>query len=137
MKWLANLFGGGITEPIEAIGGIIDDLHTSGEEKAAAKIVMTKLRQNPLKMQAAINAIQAQHRSMFVAGGRPFIIWVCGFALLYMWPIRMLISDIAFLIGGGALPELAVTAADVTALLAPILGLGLLRSGEKAAKVTK
>ena len=34
-----------------------------------------------IKYQQQINEIQAHHRSIFVAGARPFILWVCGFAL--------------------------------------------------------
>jgi len=123
--------GAGIAAPIDAIGGVIDELHTSREEKDAAKIVLAKLRQEPAKLQTAVNALQAQHRSVFVAGGRPFIIWVCGWALAYMWPIRMLMSDIVFIAGGKPLPAVGLSTADVVALLGPILGLGLLRTGEK------
>jgi len=128
-----TIFGTGVAAPIEAIGNVIDDLHTSKEEKDAAKIVMERLRQQPAKLQAAINAIEAQHRSMFVAGGRPFIIWVCGWTLAYIWILRIVFSDIMVAFGGQALPELDVSASDVVLLLGPILGLGTLRTGEKLA----
>ena len=33
MKFLANLVGGGIAEPIEAVGNVFDKLFTSDEER--------------------------------------------------------------------------------------------------------
>ena len=133
MAFWQKIIGATIADPIDAIGGVIDELHTSREEKDAAKIVMERLRQEPAKMQAAINAIQAQHRSIFVAGGRPFIIWVCGWTLAYIWIIRILMSDIMVALGSKPLPMLDVSAADVILLLGPILGLGTLRTSEKLA----
>lgn len=137
MGFWSSLVGGGLASPIEAIGDVIDDVHTSAEEKAAAKIVMERLRQEPAKLQAAINHAQVQHRSVFVAGGRPFILWVCGFALAYIWFIRIIMSDIIVAFDGPPLPVLDVSAADVVGLLGPILGLGALRTGEKLAGKAK
>lgn len=133
MSWFKGWFGSAVAEPIEAITGLVDELHTSREEKDAARIVIEKLRQEPARLQAVIGMIQAQHRSFFVAGGRPFIIWVCGWTLAYLWPIRLFISDMAYLTGASALPETSIGAADVVALLGPILGLGAMRTGEKLA----
>lgn len=137
MSFWGTLFGAGIAAPIDAIGRVIDDVHTSGEEKAAAKIVMEKLRQEPAKLQAAINAIEAQHRSVFVAGWRPFVGWVCGWALAYLWLIRAIFSDMIAALGGPPLPPLDITVTDVIALLGPLLGLGTLRTTEKLGKVSK
>lgn len=133
MSWFSKLIGGSLADPVEAVTGLIDELHTSREEKDAARIVMERLRQEPGKLQAAVNAIQAQHRTMFVAGARPFIIWVCGWTLAYIWIIRILLSDMIVTFGGDPLPVLDVGAADVILLLGPILGLGTLRTGEKLA----
>lgn len=41
-----------------------------------------------IEIQNEVNKIEAQHRSIFVAGWRPFIGWVCGLALLYNFIIR-------------------------------------------------
>ena len=39
--------------------------------------------QKLIEMQTAINEMEAKHRTIFVAGWRPFIGWVCGIALAY------------------------------------------------------
>ena len=41
-----------------------------------------------LEIQTKINEVEAKHRSVFVAGWRPFIGWVCGLALAYNFIIR-------------------------------------------------
>ena len=48
--------------------------------------------QKLIELQAEINKIEAQHRTIFVAGWRPFIGWVCGFALAYNFVIRELFT---------------------------------------------
>jgi hypothetical protein len=55
---------------------------------------------------------EAGHRSIFVAGWRPFIGWVCGFAHVT------------------AIPKLTGTETLVTVLLS-LLGLGAMRTAEK------
>ena len=37
--------------------------------------------QKLIELQGEINKIEAQHRTIFVAGWRPFIGWVCGFVV--------------------------------------------------------
>ena len=46
-----------------------------------------------LEIQTRINEIEAQHRTVFVAGWRPFIGWVCGVALAYNFVIRDLFNS--------------------------------------------
>ena len=82
MGWLSSLVGGSVVEPIAAIGSVLDNLITTDEERAAADLLKSKLAQQPQMAQAEINKVQAQHRSTFVAGARPFLMWVCGLRLL-------------------------------------------------------
>ena len=43
---LGNLFSGGAAELVKGVGGVIDDLHTSGEEKLAAENKIKELISN-------------------------------------------------------------------------------------------
>ena len=43
MSILTNLFAGGAADLVEGVGGVIDNLHTSKEEKLAAKQQMQQL----------------------------------------------------------------------------------------------
>ncbi len=131
MGFWSRFIGGGVASAVDAVGSVIDDVHTSDEERAAAQIVMERLRQEPAKLQAAINQVEAQHRSVFVAGWRPFIGWVCGLALAYIWLMRPLLGDFLDAAFGYSLPKLAIDAFDMITLLGPLLGLGGLRTVEK------
>jgi len=46
MSILSTIFSGGAKDLVEGVGGVIDDLHTSKEEKLAAKLKMKELISN-------------------------------------------------------------------------------------------
>ena len=86
--------------------------------------------------QLEINKAEGQHRSIFVAGWRPFIGWTCGFALAYTYVIQPMAS---FILGQTGqliqLPEVDMTL--MMPVLLGMLGLGGLRTFEKFKKVSK
>ena len=66
---------------------VVDKFIETPDEKAAFKTVMAKMAQEPGLAQVELNKIGAAHRSIFVAGWRPFIGWVCGISLaIYYLP---------------------------------------------------
>ena len=139
MGILATIFGGGksIAEPVNAVGNILDKLFTSKDEKLTHEEVRMRLMMKPDIAQVELNKIEAQHRSIFVAGWRPFIGWVCGVALAYNFIIRDLM---AWMIGlwsstTEAPPELAMT--HLMTVLMGMLGLGGMRTYEKLKGVSK
>ena len=88
MGWLAKLAGGGIAETVKGVAEVVDRFVETPDEKAAFKTVMAKMAQEPALAQVELNKIGAAHRSLFVAGWRPFIGWVCGFGLAYAFLIN-------------------------------------------------
>ena len=86
----------------------------------------------PSLAQIELNKIEAGHRSIFVAGWRPFIGWVCGIALLWHFILFDLLSWITVnhFPHVTALPELTETETLVTVLLS-LLGLGAMQTVEK------
>lgn len=88
--------------------------------------------------QAEINKTEAQHPSVFVAGWRPFIGWVCGVALAWHFLGFDLANwlRIAFFPETPAPPALSGTETLVTVLLS-MLGLGGLRTVEKLKGVSR
>lgn len=89
-----------------------------------------------LKAQAEVNAKEAQHKSIFVAGWRPFVGWVCGFSLLYAAMLYPFMQFIAVLTGfSGQFPSLDT---DTTMqILLGMLGLGVYRTYEKTKGVAR
>ena len=80
--------------------------------------------------QINVNKTEANHKSIFVAGWRPFVGWVCGFGLLYASVIEPLMRFIATLNDyTGAFPVLDTTI--TMQVLLGMLGLGLMRTKEK------
>ena len=77
-----------LTGPIEAVGNVLDALFTSDKERLDKKAVLARIAQQPTLVQGEINKIEAAHKSVFVAGWRPFIGWVCGLALFYNFIAR-------------------------------------------------
>tara|TARA_R110001606_G_scaffold199842_1_gene347644 strand:- start:497 stop:901 length:405 start_codon:yes stop_codon:yes gene_type:complete len=128
MGILSGLFGGGsaVAQPIEAIGNIIDNVFTSDEERAQGELLKQKLAMQPSMMQAEINKVQAGHRSTFVAGARPFLMWVCGMGFLFAFVINPILQWVAPELGS---PELPLDA--MLELTLAMLGLAGLRTVEK------
>lgn len=81
--------------------------------------------------QIELNKIEASHKSIFVAGWRPFIGWVCGSALAYQFIIRDLICYIMRVIGSTAElpPQIDIT--QLITILTTMLGMYGLRTFEK------
>lgn len=125
MKILSNLLGANITDPIEAIGNAIDKVTTTDEERLQAQAVLERLRQKPGALQVELNKVEASHRSVFVAGWRPFIGWVCGMGLAFVF----LVNPILQWATGDKGPDLPFEA--MSELILALLGMGALRSAEK------
>jgi len=90
--------------PIEAVGNVLDALFTSDNERLDKKAVLARIAQQPALVQGEINKIEAAHKSVFVAGWRPFIGWVCGLALCYNFIIRdLMVWGLA--LTGGDVPQ--------------------------------
>lgn len=132
MGWLSKLVGvPDAGEIIEKTGGVLDKLFTSKDEKMTHAEIMAKIQQNPASWQAQINMIGAGHRSIFVAGWRPFIGWVCGVGLAFVFLINPIIQWST----GDPGPELPQEV--MTQLVLALLGLGALRTAEKLGGAAK
>lgn len=133
MAFLGGLLKGAaeIASPIEAIGNVLDKLFTSDEEKLDKEALLARLAQQPYLAQAEINRIEAQHRSVFVAGWRPAIGWVCAAALFWTYLGHPLFVWAAALWAPGLTPPALGTEDVLFELVLAMLGLGSLRTFEK------
>lgn len=133
MGVLSKIFGVGEVVPaISAVGNVLDGLFTSKDEKLTHEEIRMRIAQQPHMVQTEINKIEAQHRSVFVAGWRPWIGWVCGFGILNLVLVNPWIQWVTGLPG----PELP--AETIMQLTLGILGLlGTMRTVEKIKGKTK
>ena len=120
--------------PLFELGkGIIDRLFPDPAKKAEAELELLKMTQagdlQVILAQLQINAKEAQHPSIFVAGGRPFIMWVCGIGFMYATLLQPLFTWLSSIKGWPAPPQIDT---DVLMYaLGGLLGLGGFRSVEK------
>lgn len=70
---------------VEAVGGVIDSLHTSDKERLDAEIELAKIDASLLTGQMDVNKAEAQHASIFVAGWRPACGWIGAAAMAYQF----------------------------------------------------
>ncbi len=115
------------------VTGLLDKFIEDKDQKnALAHEIATmseKHSHEALKGQLEINKMEAAHKSLFVAGWRPAIGWICALGLLYNTIVANIISIWV------AVPEVDTT------LLVPVmmgmLGLGAMRSYEKVNSVAR
>lgn len=126
--WLINLLGGGI---IQTIASFIPN--PAEAAKAAAelqgKIVNAFLAADG--EQREINRVEAASASMFVAGWRPAVGWLCVAVLAWQWFFAPMMTWwlVVFAVTTPPLPVLA--SQDVQQLLYALLGIGGLRTLDK------
>ena len=125
---IGKILGGDnvVKSAFDGVKGIIDEVSLSGEERA-------KILESINVAQIELNKKEAGHRTVFVAGWRPFIGWVCGVALAYNFIIRDLFIWIAK-------PETIPPALQMDHLitvLTGMLGLAGLRTFEKVKGISK
>ena len=138
MGILGTLFGGGVNALAKTVGGVIDDLHTSGEEKAKARLDERKLDLKFAQLEDAsssrqvmVNLQEAKHRSVFVAGWRPFVGWISALG----FGIHVIIIPIAEVAVSIWAPEIELPEFD-TVLILTILG-GMLGIGKSLRSIEK
>ena len=132
MNWFKALFVSKPAETIDAIGNVFDNLFTSDDERLTHEEIKLRLAQKPQMAQAEINKIQASSRSVFVAGARPFLMWVCGVGLAMAFIVNPLI--VTFFTG---VKEIPVPLEQMMELTLAMLGLATLRTVEKLNGVSK
>ena len=74
--------------------------------------------------QLAVNAKEAEHKSIFVSGWRPFIGWVCGVSMAFNYIVLPLLTAFAIEVS-------PLDLATMMPVLMGMLGLGSLRTAEK------
>jgi len=122
------------------LGPLLDRIPNANERARAQedieKRMMTALT-SLVQGQLAINSKEAEHGSIFVAGARPFIMWICGAGLGWNFILQPIMLWVAFLfeIDLSGAPELDMS--ELSTILLGMLGLGGLRTYEKKLGVAR
>lgn len=116
------------------VSDLIDRAFPDSEKREQERLaVMQKMQEaaNQLDLaQMEVNKEEAGNPSVFVAGWRAFIGWICGFAFAYHYIIQPFLA-FCFAAAGHPVPLPAFDMDTLTTVLMGMLGLGGLRSFEK------
>ena len=126
---------------IGPVSGLLDKFIEDKDQKAKlAHEIATmaeKHAHEAAMAQVQTNQAEAKHRSVWVAGWRPFIGWTCGCALAFHFVLHPVIVFAAVWLGFDV-PDMPVFDMDsLMTVLLGMLGLGGLRSFEKTRGLTK
>lgn len=114
---------------------LIDRIPNKNEARKAEEEITKQLvdaANDAVQGQLAINAKEAQHGSIFVAGWRPGIGWICGFALGWNFILHPILMWFAFITGVEGLDKApTLDTGELSTILLGMLGLGGLRTYEK------
>ena len=128
---------------LEIGGKLIERLFPDPRKADEAKLELLKMQQNGelaqlasdtelAKGQLAVNQAEAASGSLFVAGWRPAIGWICAVGLFYDFLLQPLLPWLISLVIGKPVSVLPPLAGEtLMTLLFGMLGLGGLRTVEK------
>ena len=125
-----------IDKLIAPVAGILDKFIVDKDLKMKLQHELETALQNANLAQLEVNKVEATHKSIFVAGWRPFVGWVCGVSLAYHFILSPLIQ-FGFALAGmeQELPEFEFS--QLSTVLMGMLGLGGLRTFEKMKGVAR
>jgi hypothetical protein len=131
----------GIGSLADLVGKVVDRVWPDATRAQEIKLELFKAEQagalqeltnawDNAKAQLEVNRAEASTGSLFIAGWRPFVGWVCGFAMVYKYILEpMLIFGFAAAGKPVTLPPFDFT--TMVSVLMGMLGLGAMRSYEK------
>lgn len=128
---------------LSTVGQIADDLLTSDEEKGKLALEQRKLDlaekeldQRTESQQISVNVEEGKSSSIFVAGWRPAVGWVCVSACAWNW-IGLPMAKFGAAYAGVEIDLAPADTGEMLPVLLGMLGLGSLRTFEKIKKVAR
>ena len=135
-----QLAGGAIQGLMSGVGTLARDLRTvitgklDPEKQAEFDSKLAEFEHLGTQGQIEINKIEAASSNWFVAGWRPAVGWICAFALGYQFIGFSLLQWTAQIFKFTSPPALATD--GLVTILMTLLGLGTLRTVEKAQDIS-
>lgn len=128
----------GIIAPI--LGPLLDkipDVNERNRLEKQAESNLLKAITSVVQAQIQVNMKEAEHPSVFVAGWRPAIGWICGAGLGWNYIIQPIIVWLSFLTGVDISNAPSLEIGELVTLLVGMLGLGTFRTYEKRVGVAR
>lgn len=117
---------------VKSVGDLVSEVIPDADKRAEIKLKFAELadradqREHDAAMgQVEVNKIEAAHRSLFVAGWRPFLGWTGGVGLAMIYIVQPAVQ-----LARGE--PVSLDTSELMVLLGGLLGFGGLRSFDKA-----
>jgi len=136
---IGKLLGGGL---VDSVGKIVDELHTSDEEKAQAKIKLKELDNALNKAQTDINLADAKSTATGLGGllqriWRPLIGFSCALAIFWEFVLKQFLVFFLAVFEVETLPLPSLDMGVLMPLVMSLLGMAGLRTYEKQKGISK
>jgi hypothetical protein len=121
----------GIVESVVGVAGKVLDKFV--EDKDLKRKLESELKSQIISLdlaQAQTNLEQAKHSSVFIAGARPAIMWICAFGLGWQFVFQP-IAVWGIAVSGADLVLPVIQTEGLMSLTLALLGLGSMRTAEK------
>ena len=121
----------GIEESVIGVAG--KELDKFVEDKDLKRKLESELKSQIISLdlaQAQTNLEQAKHSSVFIAGARPAIMWICAFGLGWQFVFQP-IAVWGIAVSGADLVLPVIQTEGIMSLTLALLGLGSMRTAEK------
>ncbi len=66
---------------VKEVGTVLNSVFTSDDERLSHEEIKIKLNNAPHEVMGRLSIIEAGHRSIFVAGWRPAVGWICAIGI--------------------------------------------------------
>lgn len=126
-----------LAQPVaDLVGKFVEDKDQKAALAHEIATLADKQAQEQIIGQMEINKTEAQHPSMFVAGWRPAVGWVCALAMLFNFLLIPFIN-LGLDVGGLDIQLDLIDMETMMPVLFGMLGLGGMRTAEKIKKVER
>ena len=132
--------GGGAAESAKALGGLATSIREAIKGKELDPNQQLELGHKLIAMQSEVNKIEAAHRTVFVAGWRPFIGWVCGVSLAAFYIPQFVMGSymwVKICLAAGEITPYPMDDTGLMQLVLAMLGMAGIRTYEKVAGKSK
>lgn len=129
MGLLANLFtkgaGDAVKGTLEGAGSLVKDLRSAitgkidPEKQAELEAKTLELEAQISSAMNQVNLAEAQNKSVFVSGWRPFVGWTCGVAFCYNFVLAPLIVQLVRI----WIPAFALVELDMGGIIGVLMGM--------------
>ncbi len=134
---LGSLLKSALGPILDGVLRFIPDKNKRAEAQEVFEGQMLAAMTGLVQGQLAINQKEAEHGSIFVAGWRPFIGWVCGFGVAWQFVLSPIGTWIVVISGVDIPPIPILDTGPLMTLMLGMLGLGGLRTYEKRLGVAR